>query len=167
MVTEQSRSIQYTLQPVWRHVRWLTPFHATQHPLGLQSTAWMIWLRPPSHNITTQKQPAKTLSVPSRPLSTPIGGGRPGIISIFFKTVTSVQGMQWIPRDKNEISIRIRGKPNIAGEVQNLTDRSNVKTSQGTYMKCPISRRANKLHHLARYGRITNLAAKDKIHADL
>jgi hypothetical protein len=42
-----------------------------------------------------------------------------------------------------------------------------VKTSQGTSIKCPINRRANKLHHLARYGRIMNSAAKDKIHADL
>jgi hypothetical protein len=89
-------------------------------------------------------------------------GGRPGIISIFFKTVTSMQGMQWIPQDKNEISVRIKGKPNIAGEVQDLTDRSDVKASQGTSIKRPISRRLNKLHHLARYGRITNSTSKTK-----
>jgi hypothetical protein len=34
--------IQYAIQTVWRHVRWLTPFHVTRHPLGLQSTAWAI-----------------------------------------------------------------------------------------------------------------------------
>jgi hypothetical protein len=42
-----------------------------------------------------------------------------------------------------------------------------VKTRQGTSIKCPTSCRANKLHHLARYGQITNSAEKDKIHADL
>jgi hypothetical protein len=89
-------------------------------------------------------------------------GGRPGIISIFFKTVTSAQGMQWIPQDKNEISARIKGKPNIAGEVQSLTDRSDMKTSQGTSIERPISRRSNKLHHLARYRQILNSASKTK-----
>jgi hypothetical protein len=48
-----------------------------------------------------------------------------------------------------------------------MADRSDVKNRQRAYIKCPISRRANKLHHLARYGWIVNSAAKDKIHADL
>jgi hypothetical protein len=72
-----------------------------------------------------------------------------------------------MPQDKNEISVRIRGKPNIASEVQNMVDRSDLKTRQRTPIICPISRRANKLHYLARYGWIANSAAKDKIHADL
>jgi hypothetical protein len=101
------------------------------------------------------------------PCPHPLGGGRTGIISIFFKTVTYVQNTQWIPQDKNEISVRIRGKPNIAGEVQSMTDRSDVKTRQRTSIERPISRRANKLHYLARYGWIANSATKDKIYADL
>jgi hypothetical protein len=72
-----------------------------------------------------------------------------------------------MPQDKNEISVRIRGKPNIASEVQNMVDRSDLKTRQRTSIKCPIGHRANKLHYLARYGWIANSAAKDKIHADL
>ena len=48
-----------------------------------------------------------------------------------------------------------------------MADRSDVETRQRTSIKCPISRRANKLHYLARYGWIANSAAKDKIYADL
>jgi hypothetical protein len=63
--------------------------------------------------------------------------------------------------------VRIRGKPNIASEVQNMADRSDVKTRQRTSIKRPISRRANKLYYLARYEWIANSAAKDQIYADL
>jgi hypothetical protein len=70
-------------------------------------------------------------------------------------------------QDKNEISVKVRGKPNIASGVQNMVDRNDLKTRQRTSIKCPISHRANKLHYLARYGWIANSAAKDKIHADL
>jgi hypothetical protein len=70
-------------------------------------------------------------------------------------------------QDKNEISVRVRGKPNIASGVQNMVDKNDLKTRQITSIKCPISHRANKLHYLARYEWIANSAAKDKIHADL
>jgi hypothetical protein len=72
-----------------------------------------------------------------------------------------------MPQDKNEISVRIRGKPNIASGVQNMVNRNDLKTRQRTSIKCLISHRANKLHYPARYGWIANSAAKDKIHADL
>jgi hypothetical protein len=45
-------------------------------------------------------------------------GGRPEIISIFSKTVTSMQYTQWILQDRKEIPARIKGKPNIADKVQ-------------------------------------------------
>jgi hypothetical protein len=67
-----------------------------------------------------------------------------------------------MPQDKNKISVRIRGKPNIASGVQNMVDRNDLKTRQRTSIKCPISHRANKLHYPARYGWIANSAAKDK-----
>jgi hypothetical protein len=67
-----------------------------------------------------------------------------------------------MPQDKNEISMRVRWKPNIASRVQNMVDRNDLKTRQRTSIKCPISHRANKLHYLARYGWIVNSAVKDK-----
>jgi hypothetical protein len=48
-----------------------------------------------------------------------------------------------------------------------MANRSDVKTRKRASIKCPISHRANKLHHPARYGWIVNSTAKDKIHADL
>jgi hypothetical protein len=72
-----------------------------------------------------------------------------------------------MPQDKNEISTRVKGKPNIVSRVQNMVDRHDLKIRQRTSIERPISRRANTLCYSARYGRIANSVAKDKTHADL
>jgi hypothetical protein len=94
-------------------------------------------------------------------------GGRPGIISIFFKTITSVQCVQWIPQDKKWDISKDQRKAKYSRWGTSLIDRSDMKTSQGTSIERLISCRPNKLQDLARYGQIAYSTSKTEMCADL